>query len=78
MIVQNRENLPPEKVPWEALRTLLSQCIYGGKIDNKFDQVLLDCFINRLFTVRSFDDDYTLIGNADGKVRLLVLSFMIR
>lgn len=36
---QGRTNLPPEKVPWDAFRTLLSQCIYGGKIDNEFDQV---------------------------------------
>jgi len=38
---QGRTNLPPEKVPWDAFRTLLSQCIYGGKIDNEFDQVCL-------------------------------------
>lgn len=37
--IQGRTNLPPEKVPWETFRTLLSQCIYGGKIDNEFDQV---------------------------------------
>lgn len=36
---QGRTNLPPEKVPWDAIKTLLSQCIYGGKIDNEFDQV---------------------------------------
>lgn len=35
----NRANLPPEKIPWDALVTLLSQSIYGGKIDNDFDQV---------------------------------------
>ena len=38
-LLQGRANLPPEKVPWDAFRTLLSQCIYGGKIDNEFDQV---------------------------------------
>lgn len=37
---QGRTNVSPDKLPWNALRTLLSQCIYGGKIDNKFDQVL--------------------------------------
>jgi glutaredoxin-related protein len=26
-------------VPWDALRTLLTQAIYGGRIDNEFDQV---------------------------------------
>lgn len=38
-LCQGRTNLPPEKVPWDAFRTLISQCIYGGKIDNEFDQV---------------------------------------
>ena len=40
LIAQGRTNLPPNKVPWSAFRTLLSQCIYGGRIDNDFDQVL--------------------------------------
>ena len=30
----DRTNLAPEKVPWKAIRTLLSDCIYGSKIDN--------------------------------------------
>ena len=34
-----RTNLPPDRIPWDALRVLLSQCIYGGKIDNDFDLV---------------------------------------
>ena len=41
VLLQGRTNLPPEKVPWDALRTLMSECIYGGKIDNEFDQVCL-------------------------------------
>ncbi|OWR44117.1 dynein heavy chain [Danaus plexippus plexippus] len=61
-----RTNLPPEKVPWEALVTLLSQCIYGGKIDNLFDQRLLHSFLCKLFTPRSFDADFALVANVDG------------
>ncbi|KAL5291956.1 DYNC1H1 family protein [Megaselia abdita] len=61
-----RTNLPPEKVPWDALRTLLSQSIYGGKIDNDFDQRLLSSFLNKLFTARSFEADFALVANVDG------------
>ncbi|CAB3376335.1 Hypothetical predicted protein [Cloeon dipterum] len=61
-----RTNLPPEKVPWDALVTLLSQCIYGGKIDNDFDQRLLSSFLNKLFTPRSFEPDFALVANVDG------------
>ncbi|XP_034944602.1 dynein heavy chain, cytoplasmic isoform X1 [Chelonus insularis] len=61
-----RTNLPPEKVPWDALVTLLSQCIYGGKIDNDFDQRLLASFLRKLFTPRSFEGDFALVANVDG------------
>ncbi|CEF66963.1 Dynein heavy chain, cytoplasmic [Strongyloides ratti] len=67
-----RSNVDPEKLPWSTLQTLLSQCIYGGKIDNKFDQKLLDCFINKLFTSKSFGNDYVLIKNMDGKNSLTI------
>lgn len=61
-----RTNLPPEKVPWDALVTLLSQSIYGGKIDNDFDQRLLMSFLSKLFTPRSFEGDFALVANVDG------------
>ncbi|CAJ0934299.1 unnamed protein product, partial [Mesorhabditis belari] len=60
-IAQGRTNVAPEKLPWSTLRTLLSQCIYGGKIDNQFDQALLDCLLNKLFTPKAFNADYKLI-----------------
>lgn len=50
-----RSNLPPEKVPWAALRTLLCQSIYGGKIDNSFDERLMETFLSTLFTETSFE-----------------------
>ncbi|XP_050702243.1 dynein heavy chain, cytoplasmic-like isoform X2 [Eriocheir sinensis] len=61
-----RTNLPPEKVPWDALATLMSQCIYGGKIDNEFDQRLLTSFLAKLFTPKSFDPEFPLVCNVDG------------
>ena len=50
-----RTNLPPERVPWRAIVTLLSQSIYGGKIDNEFDQRLLVSFLEKLFSAKSFE-----------------------
>lgn len=63
----NRANLPPEKIPWDAIVTLLSQSIYGGKIDNDFDQRLLASFLSKLFTAKSFESDFALVGNVDGQ-----------
>lgn len=60
-----RTNLPPEKVPWDAIRTLLGLCIYGGKIDNEFDQRLLTSFLTKLFTPKSFESDFTLVNESE-------------
>ncbi|VEL40808.1 unnamed protein product [Protopolystoma xenopodis] len=65
-VAMGRANLPPERVPWAALRTLLSQCIYGGKVDNQFDQRLIETFLAHLFTYSSFEHDFPLIANVDG------------
>lgn len=41
--------MDPEKIPWAALRTLLAESIYGGRIDNDTDQRLLQSFISSIF-----------------------------
>jgi dynein heavy chain 1, cytosolic len=46
-------SIPPEKIPWVALRTILGQTIYGGRVDNEFDMRLLTSFLEQLFTPNS-------------------------
>lgn len=48
-VAKGRANIPPDRVPWAAIRTLFSQAVYGGRIDNEFDQRLLNTFLDRLF-----------------------------
>ena len=68
---QGRTNLPPEKVPWDALRTLMADCIYGGKIDNDFDQVTTpDCYVREV--VSSSPDRGTIVGRVFSPTRQLV------
>lgn len=57
---QGKTNISPEKIPWIAIRTLLGQTIYGGRIDNQFDQRLLQSFLDHLFTEHSFDAEFSL------------------
>ena len=52
-------------MPWDALSTLLSQCIYGGKIDNEFDQRLLDTIVAKLFSPQNFD--FLLVSSQEGQ-----------
>jgi dynein heavy chain 1 len=36
-----REAVDPDKIPWDALRAIVSQSVFGGKIDNDFDHKIL-------------------------------------
>lgn len=44
----------------------MAQSIYGGRIDNEFDQRLLNTFLERLFTTLSFDSEFKLACKVDG------------
>jgi dynein heavy chain 1, cytosolic len=55
-----RSHIDPSHIPWQAIRTLLSQSIYGGRIDNIFDQMALDSFLNSVFTPASYSSKAVL------------------
>jgi len=42
-------NVSPDKIPWDAIQTVLTDAIYGGRIDNEFDLMILQSFIKQLF-----------------------------
>jgi dynein heavy chain 1 len=39
-VAGNKAHVAPDNLPWKALRTTISQSLYGGRVDNIFDQVL--------------------------------------
>jgi len=53
-------NIGPDKIPWGAIQSLLTEAIYGGRIDNAFDHDVLKAFVGHLFTEASFDPDFKL------------------
>lgn len=59
----NREAIDPDKIPWDALRTLVGQTIFGGKIDNEFDQKILMSLVSYFFRKETFDVDYPLVNS---------------
>jgi dynein heavy chain 1 len=68
-----RANISPEKIPWDAIRSLLKQSIYGGRIDNEYDQRLLDSFVNSLFTPECYDIDFELVkSNGENDKSIMV------
>ena len=58
---QGRDNVNPDNIPWEAIRTLLGQSVYGGRIDNEFDQRLLDSFLHQLLSPKAYDYQFKLV-----------------
>jgi dynein heavy chain 1 len=54
------DNIDPQSIPWDAIRTLLSEAIYGGKIDNEYDQKILNSLTEQFFTPKSFESNFAL------------------
>jgi len=57
-----RSNIAPEKIPWRAISTLLSECVYGGRVDEESDQKLLSSLIAKYFTPKAFELDFKLVN----------------
>lgn len=53
-------NISPDKVPWDAIRSVLGESVYGGRIDNEFDHMMLKAFIDHLFCEASFNSNFSL------------------
>ncbi|KAI8810266.1 dynein heavy chain [Cladochytrium replicatum] len=66
-IAQGRNNISPDKIPWGAIKTLVKETIYGGKIDSDVDQSLLNSFVDRLFSPASFDLGFALVDESSSK-----------
>lgn len=62
---QGRANLAPSQMPWDALRSTLEQVIYGGRIDNAFDQSRLRAIVHATFTPQSYESNFPLASHYD-------------
>lgn len=57
-------HLSPEDVPWDSLRMLLAQAVYGGKMDRAADRAMLDALLAHLFTPAAFEHDFVVAPHA--------------
>ncbi|KAF8253571.1 hypothetical protein K440DRAFT_576363 [Wilcoxina mikolae CBS 423.85] len=55
-----RTNIAPSKLPWEMIRTLVTET-YGGKIDDEGDFSKLRTLVNSCFTPDAFNSDFKLV-----------------
>ena len=58
---KGKSNLPPDKIPFAALRELLAQAIYGGRVDNAIDDRLLKSFVDSIFVPETFKYNHPLV-----------------
>ena len=56
----NMKNIPVQQIPWEALRTLLEECVYGGRVDNEFDMRLLSGLLAKYLHRGAFSFEFHL------------------
>ncbi|EPR57558.1 dynein heavy chain [Toxoplasma gondii GT1] len=54
------EYIAPERLPWDAIRTLLKQVCYGGRLDNPVDQKILSSLVDYLFQPAAFEASFPL------------------
>ncbi|KAI8449285.1 dynein heavy chain, N-terminal region 1-domain-containing protein [Phakopsora pachyrhizi] len=69
---KGKSNIDPAQIPWAAMRVLLKQAVYGGRVDSDWDQKLLDSFVDTLFCPASFEVGYHLVQPLEEKKGLLI------
>lgn len=74
-VSKDMPNIDPDKVPWEAMKTLICQSLYGGKIDNDFDYKILLSLADQFFRIESFNLNFALfaVPASDSSNKVLTL-----
>lgn len=69
---KDKQNIDPAKIPWDAVRTIISQSMYGGRVDNEYDLKILDSLVSHCFNEKTFDLNYSLFKTGKDSVGLSV------
>lgn len=70
-LAKGRANINPAHIPWTALRTLIKQAVYGGRVDSDYDQGVVDAFVDQIFTPKAYDPNFALVNSETGEHDLL-------
>ncbi|KAJ0425536.1 dynein heavy chain, cytoplasmic [Aspergillus carlsbadensis] len=63
-VAQGRSNVAPQKLPWEMIRTLVTE-MYGGKVDDSEDFQQLERLVHSFLTPAAFEDEYKLVSGVE-------------
>ncbi|KAG8867814.1 hypothetical protein FRC20_004812 [Serendipita sp. 405] len=72
-VAKGRANVDPVTIPWDAIKSLVKQAVYGGRIDSDFDQRVMDSFVDSLFTPKSYNIDFDLVPRLDVSKSILMV-----
>ncbi|RYH06718.1 hypothetical protein EON65_42550, partial [archaeon] len=61
-----RAHIDPQNLPWQALRVLLTESLYGGRIDQPFDQIALESFVEDILHPRNYAANAVLAKDVHG------------
>jgi len=64
-LAKGKANVDPAQIPWNALRTLIKQAVYGGRVDSDYDQRVVDAFVDRIFSAKAYDPDFALVESGE-------------
>ena len=62
------ENIETSRIPFYALRSIIANNIYGGKIDNVYDLKILKSIVDQYFNENSFDPNKMIVEGEKQKL----------
>lgn len=65
-VAHGRTNVAPAKMPWDLIRTLITET-YGGKIDDKGDFQQLDELVHQIITPAAYEEGHRLVEETNGQ-----------
>jgi dynein heavy chain 1 len=67
---KGRTNLSPERIPWDALQSLIVKTVYGGKIDSEIDFEILKELVCEYLSPHMFDKEFSLVNTTSYTLRI--------
>ncbi|RHY13104.1 hypothetical protein DYB25_007654, partial [Aphanomyces astaci] len=56
-----RAHISPDAIPWTAIKVILKESLYGGRVDNTYDQQLMDTLLDNVFNAHTYEANYPLV-----------------
>ncbi|KAF2473666.1 uncharacterized protein BDR25DRAFT_256486 [Lindgomyces ingoldianus] len=63
-VAHGRTNIAPKNIPWDMIRTLITE-MYGGKIDDEADFRILSSIVENCMTPVAFEDNFKIVKDTE-------------